>query len=130
MLIKKGATFEWNKKCRRAFDKLKSAFVSAPILAHYDPAKQTFVECDSSDYVTSGILSQMGDDGALHPVAFMSKKLDCAECNYEIYDKELLAIVRYMETWRPELSGTEHPFTVISDHKNLEYFIITKQLTR
>ncbi|KAI0991735.1 hypothetical protein K3495_g16452, partial [Podosphaera aphanis] len=59
-----------------------------------------------------------------------SKKHSPAECNYEIYDKELLAIVRAFEEWRPELEGAAHPIAVISDHKNLEYFMSTKQLNR
>ena len=53
-----------------------------------------------------------------------------AKCNYEIYDKELLAIIRAFKVWRPELEGTEKPITVISDHKNLEYFMTTKLLSR
>ncbi|XP_044717105.1 uncharacterized protein HRG_09374 [Hirsutella rhossiliensis] len=60
----------------------------------------------------------------------MSKKYDPAECNYEIYDKELLAIVRCFECWRPELQGTHHQITVITDHANLRYFMTTKQLSR
>ena len=66
----------------------------APILAHYKQGVKTIVETDSSDYVSSGVLSQLGDDELLHPVAFFSKNLNPAECNYEIYDKELLAIIR------------------------------------
>lgn len=89
-----------------------------------------FVECDASDFVSSGILSQEDDQGTLHPVAFMSKKYDPAECNYEIYDKELLAIVRCFECWRPEPQGTHHQITVITDHANLRYFMTTKQLSR
>jgi hypothetical protein len=53
-----------------------------------------------------------------------------AECNYEIYDKELLAIVRAFEEWRPELAGTEEPIKILTDHKNLAYFMSTKQLNR
>ncbi|KAH0603285.1 uncharacterized protein H6S33_007607 [Morchella sextelata] len=53
-----------------------------------------------------------------------------AECNYEIYDKELLAIIRFFEEWRPELEGATHPIAVISDYKNLKYFMSTKQLNR
>ena len=60
----------------------------------------------------------------------MSRKYDPAECNYEIYDKELLAIVRCFESWRSELQGTEHPISVLSDHSNLVYFMTTKHLTR
>ena len=77
------------------------------------------VEADSSDYVTGGILSQYNEDGVLHPVAYFSKRLSPAECNYEIYDKELLAIIRCFEQWRPELEGAGFPIKVLSDHKNL-----------
>jgi hypothetical protein len=55
------------------------------------------LECDASDWVSSGILSQYDDGGVLHPVAFMSKKYDPAEGNYEVYDKELMANVRCFE---------------------------------
>lgn len=51
-----------------------------------------------------------------------------AECNYEIYDKELLAIIKSLEEWRPELQGTQEPFKILTDHKKLEYFTNTKAL--
>lgn len=129
-LTKKDAKFNWTATCQEAFQTLKSLFTSAPILRHFDPSKETIVECDASDFVSSGILSQYDSDGTLHPVAFMSKKYDPAECNYEVYDKELLAIVRCFEDWRPELQGTAHQVTVITDHSNLRYFMTTKQLSR
>ena len=66
----------------------------------------------------------------LHPVAFFSKNLNPAECNYEIYDKELLAIIRCFEQWRPKREGTGVLVKVIIDHKSLEYFMTTKKLTR
>ncbi|OAQ57620.2 retrovirus polyprotein [Pochonia chlamydosporia 170] len=120
-LTKKLVTWNWTSSCQGAFDTLKNSFTSAPILRHFDPTKEVFVECDASDFVSSGILSQEDDQGVLHPVAFMSKKYDPAECNYEIYDKELLAIVRCFECWRPELQGAHHPITVITDHANLRF---------
>jgi RNase H-like domain found in reverse transcriptase/Reverse transcriptase (RNA-dependent DNA polymerase)/Integrase zinc binding domain/Chromo (CHRromatin Organisation MOdifier) domain/Integrase core domain len=129
-LTRKLVKWNWTSSCQEAFDMLKNSFTSAPILRHFDPAKEVFVECDASDFVSSGILSQEDDQGILHPVAFMSKKYDPAECNYEIYDKELLAIVRCFECWRPELQGTHHQITVITDHANLRYFMTTKQLSR
>ena len=107
-LTKKDAKFNWTATCQEAFQTLKSLFTSAPILRHFDPSKETIVECDASDFVSSGILSQYDSDGTLHPVAFMSKKYDPAECNYEVYDKELLAIVRCFEDWRSELQGIAH----------------------
>jgi hypothetical protein len=128
----KGQNFDWNQHQagRIAFEALKEAVLSALILAHFDHSKESFVEVDSSDYVQGGVLSQKGDDGLLHLVAFFSRKLSPAECNYEIYDKELLAIVEAFEQWRPELEGTELPIQVITDHKALEYFMTTKRLTR
>ena len=76
-----------------AFESLKKAFTSAPILAHVDPEKPFIIEADASDFALGSILSQQGDDEKLHPVAFHSRKFDAAEINYEIHDKELLAIV-------------------------------------
>ena len=67
---------------------------------------------------------------SLHPVAFFSKKHSPAECNYEIYDKELMAIIRCFEEWRAELQSSINPIRVLSDHKNLEYFMTNKLLSR
>ena len=123
--------FIWTTECQHAFDGLKDAFETAPILAHFDPNKETWVETDASDFVTAGVLSQM-HDGVLRPVAFFSKKMNPAQCNYMIYDKELLAIIRAFETWRPEVASVDpsNPVKVYTDHRNLEYFMSTKQLTR
>jgi hypothetical protein len=129
-LTRKGERFSWTVACQNAFVKLKHSFTTAPLLRHFDPAKEIFVETDASDFVSSGILSQKDNNGNLHPVAFMSKKHNPAECNYEIYDKELLAIVRCFEGWRAELQGASKPITVLTDHRNLVYFMTTKQLTR
>jgi hypothetical protein len=88
------------------------------------------VETDASDYVFAGVLSQYDDEGILYPVTFFSKKHSPAECNYEIYDKELMAIVCAFEEWRPELQSVINPIHVLSDHKNLEYFTTMKLLNR
>ena len=127
---KKGTSFVWDASCKRAFQMLKDAFVNAPILRHFDPDREVIVETDASDFVSAGVLSQYDDEGVLHPIAFFSKRHSAAECNYEIYDKELLAIVRVFEAWRPELEGSQFPIQVLSDHKNLEYFRSTKLLSR
>ncbi len=75
-------------------------------------------------------MSKKNDDGILHPIAFFSQNLLPAECNYEIYDKELLAIVRFLEHWRLELESTDVSVQIFTDHKSLEYFMHTKELTR
>ena len=126
----KNAPFVWSEACQQAFDGLKRAVTFAPILKHYDRAKETILETDSSDYVTEEVFSQYDDEGILHPVAFYSKNLNPAECNYEIYDKELLAIIRCFEAWRPELEATDIPVKVFTDHKALEHFMEIKELTR
>lgn len=84
------------------------------------------VETDASDCVSVGVLSQYGDDGLLHPVAFFSKKHPPVECNFEIHDKELMAIIRCFEEWRAELQSTVNPIQVL----NLEYFMSNKLLGR
>jgi transposase InsO family protein len=129
-LTKKGVPFAWGPECESAFRRLKEAFTTAPILAPFDWTKEIILETDASDYVSAGILSQYDDEGCLRPVAYFSKKHSATECNYEIYDKELMAIVRCFEEWRPELEGASSPIKVISDHKNLEYFTTTKLLNR
>jgi hypothetical protein len=78
---------------RTLIQRLKSTFVDAPVLTPFDWTKEVIRETDAPDYVSAGVLSQYDDDGVLRPVAFFSKKQTPAECNYEIYDKELLAII-------------------------------------
>jgi len=121
--------FVWGPEQQAAFNLLKKVFTSAPILRQFDYDPEIIVATDASDYVSASILSQYDDEGILHLVAFYSKKHSPAECNCEIrYDKELLAIVRAFEEWRPHLEGSLHPIQILSDHKNLEYFMSTKLL--
>ena len=94
--IKYGA-FEWTTECQKAFEDLKRAFTTAPVLAHYDSKLETWVETDASNFVVAGVLFQKHGK-ELRPVAYFSKKMTPAKCNYMIYDKELLAIVKSFET--------------------------------
>ena len=121
--------FKWSEACQQAFKDLKRAFTTAPVLTHYDSSLETWVETDASNFVIAGVLSQMHGE-VLKPVAYFSKKMTPAECNYMIYDKELLAIVKSFETWRPELTSVDEPVRVLTDHQNLEHFMTTKQLNR
>jgi hypothetical protein len=66
----------------------------------------------------------------LHPIAFYLKKITPAECNYEIYDKELLAIVLCLKEWTAELEISQEVVKILCDHWNLEYFMSTKKLNR
>ena len=96
-LTKKGIRFEWGGDCEAAFQELKLRFTSVPVLRHFNPEREIIVETDASDYVSAGMMSQYNTDGTLHPVAFFSKKHSPMECNYEVYDKELMAIIRCFE---------------------------------
>jgi hypothetical protein len=87
------------------------------------------LETDASDGVVAGVLSQLHPDGEWHPVAFFSKTMAPAECNYAIHDKEMLDIIRSLSQWRAELQGTGSRLKIYTDHKALEYFMTTKQLT-
>ena len=129
-LTQKDTPFQWNDACQQAFERMKQSVTSAPVLRHFDRARQAVLETDSSDYVNGGVLSQHDDEGVLHPVAFYSRSMLPAECNYEIYDKELLAIIKCLEHWRPELEATERPIDIYTDHKALEHFMTSKELTR
>lgn len=99
-----------------AFYRLKEAFTTAPILVHFDPSKVPIVETDASDFALGAVLSQKGDDNKLHPVAYHSRKLSKQEMNYEVHDKELLAVADAFSRWRRYLEGAEQHIEVFSDH--------------
>src|SRR3989440_229865 len=97
---KKGVPFKWDIPSQEAFDLLKKKFTSAPVLMVFDPAKPIYIETDASDYALGACISQKDDQGRLHPVAFLSRKFTAAELNYQIHDKELMAIVAACQEWR------------------------------
>ena len=106
---------------------------SAPVLIFPDDSCSYHVEANSSDVATRAVLSQRTSSengGKWHPVAFFSKSLSPVEQNYEIHDKEMLAIIRMLEEWRHYLEGTPCQFEVWMDHKNLEYFHMSKKLNQ
>jgi hypothetical protein len=92
-LTRKNTTFIWDTACTDSFAALKHTFMTTPILRYFEYNHKAVVETNALDYVSAGILSQYDDRGILHPVTFFSKKHSPAECNYEIYNKELMAIV-------------------------------------
>lgn len=129
-LTKKDKPFLWTENEQFAFEELKRRFTEAPILAIFDPEQPIIVETDASDYAIGACISQMGKDGRLHPIAFYSRKMSPAEANYDIHDKELLAIVAAFQEWRVYLEGSKYPVKVFTDHKNLTWFTTTKKLNR
>ena len=127
-LTKKDEPFNWTIRQEEAFNELKLACCQEPVLKLFDPQKPVRLETDASDLAIGACLSQEYD-GKWHPVAFYSRKMSLAEQNYDIHDKELLAIVSAFGHWRTYLEGA--PKTdVYTDHKNLLYFTTTKELNR
>jgi hypothetical protein len=120
--------FQWNKEAQTAFQKLKDIFITAPSLLQFDFDKATQIETDSSGWCLGGTLLQPDLQGLWTPCAFFSKKLSVTECNYLIYNKEMLTIIRCLEEWDSELCGVQE-FEICSDHKNLEYFMTTRKLS-
>ncbi len=76
------------------FDHMKKRMTEVFILRHFDQNKETILETNSFNYVNDDILSQYNDEETLHSMIYYSKNLSFAECNYKIYDKKLLAIIR------------------------------------
>jgi len=93
-LTKKDQPSEWEAEQQLAFKIMVEAITTAPVLRHFDHEREEIIETDTSDYVSAGVLSQYDEEGVLHPVAYFSKKHSPAECNYDIYDKELMAIIK------------------------------------
>jgi len=127
-LTKKEKEWEWGDKQQGAFDTLKTAMIMEPILQHFNPERAVIIKTDASDYAIGAICLQPDDNGILHPVAYYSRKLKDPECNYDIHDKELLVIVDALRKWDTNCKTTGPKITILTDHKNLEYWKTKKDL--
>src|SRR5882724_9241306 len=126
----KGTPWHFSDECHSAFEAFKKAFTTAPVLTHWIPDTQITVETDASDYALAAVLSITTSNGKLHPIAFHSRTFSAPELNYDVHDKELLAIFEAFKRWRHYLEGSGLPIDVVTDHWNLQYFSTTKILTR
>ena len=129
-LTKKDASWLWGSAQQQAFNTLKNNFTLQPILAMWEPGRPTRLEVDTSGYTTGGVLLQQLDDDHWHPIAFRLESMVEAERNYKIYNKEMLTVIRALEDWRHYLEGLPQPFTIVTDHRNLEYWRTAQNLTR
>ncbi|KAG1928308.1 retrotransposable element [Pimephales promelas] len=123
------SSFRWSDAAQTAFDRLKTLFTTAPILLTPDVSRQFIVEVDASEVGVGAVLSQRSAaDGKVHPCAFFSHRLSPAERNYDVGNRELLAIRLALGEWRQWLEGSTVPFLVWTDHRNLEYIRSAKRL--
>ena len=123
-------TWQWGTEEQKSFDTLKSRVTEEPILAQPNLADQFTLEVDASGFAVGAVLLQRKADGKLHPVGYYSSTLNEAERNYDIYDLELLAIVKALRNWRPYLAGSPHKIKVLSDHMNLQYWRQPQKISR
>ena len=121
-LTKKNTPFMWTTECRTALNTLISTVTEGPTLAQPDMSRPFFLQVDASAYATGAILSQQDDRGKHRAIGFLSKTFNEAERNYNIHDRELLAVFRGLAHWQHLLLSSPHVTTVLMDHKNLEYY--------
>ena len=138
-LTKKGSMFKWEAHHQEAFDKIRTIMCKAPVLLQPDFNKKFYLQTDASAYGVGTILSQEGDvtpslathkKPILHPIAYFSATFTPTEHNYDIYKRELLAVMKALAHWRPYLGWTKHPFTIMTDHANLQYWKSPRNLNR
>ena len=129
-LTKKEVPFQWGPNQQQAFDNLKTAFTTAPILRLWNPELPTKLEVDASGFATGGVILQQQEDQLWRPVAFRSSSMNDAERNYEIYDREMLAVILALKDWRHFLEGAHNPFTIVTDHSNLQFWRTAQNLSR
>src|SRR5882757_9259497 len=136
-LTKKMMPWVWTEAQTTAFETLKKLMCSKPVLTQPQYNKLFVVHTDTSAYGVGAILLQEGEINPqkpvkprLHPIAYYSVTFTPTERNYDIYERELLAVLKALQNWRPHLAWTPHPFTLITDHANLTFWKHPRKVNR
>ena len=129
-MMRKENKWNWGERQQKAFEELKERFTTEPVLVTPDLDKEMRMEADALDFATEEILSMKCEDEKWRPVAYISKLLNEAERNYEIHNKEMLAIIWYLEAWRYFLEEAKDQFEIQTDYKNLKYFMKAQKLNQ
>ena len=145
-LTKKTTPWHWGKDQHRAFEELKTRMCCGPVLTQPNFSKRFYLQTDASAYGVGAILSQEGENPntsprsllnptrrlkpKLHPIAYYSATFTPTERNYDIYERELLAVMKSLAHWRPYLGWTKEPFIILTDHANLQYWKSPRDLNR
>ena len=129
-LTKKGVQWEWTEEREEAFQKLKQLICEEPVLLMPQLEQPFELEVDTSNYTIGATLNQKDERDRWHPVAYYSTTLSETERNYDIYDKELLAVVKSLRHWRTYLVGAPHQIVIHTDHSNLLYWKEPRKISR
>ena len=130
LLTRKNEPWNWTPLQQGAFDELKHIFSSAPVLQIPNVLRPFSIMTDASLLAAGAVLLQTDANEELHPCAYFSRTFTVAQQNYNIYDRELLAVILALEKWQQYLQGTQHPITIITNHKNLSYIKDHRKLSR
>ena len=139
-LTKKDIVWNWGECQQQAFEELKQCICTGPVLQQPDFGKRFYLQADASLYSVGAVLSQEGKHltptlakqhkPILHPIAYYSATFTQTERNYDIYERELLAMMKALAHWRQYLGWTKEPFVIMTDHANLQYWKSPKNLNR
>ena len=129
LLTKKDQEYVWEEPQQKVFQELKDCLTLSPVLQLLDLSKPFTVQTDASKLGTGTVLLQQDATGVSHPCAYLSQALVGAEQNYQVYDLELLAVIRVLKAWRPYLISPVEPMIFYTDHQNITYFRQPQDLT-
>ena len=121
-LTKKDKPFIWTQECTDALEQLIQAVTSEPVLYQPDWSKQFELEVDTLLFVIGAVLFQRDDEGRRRPISYFSQALNPAERNYDIWDREFLAIIRGLKHNWHLLVDSPHKVVVLTDHENLAHY--------
>ena len=107
-LLKTGVKWHWGEEQQKVFKEIKQLIMSKPVLRQPDQTKPFKVEVDASNYTMGAVLVQRDEKNILHPIAFFSKSMNEAQCNYDIYNKELLGLREMLHHWHQYLFQPQH----------------------
>lgn len=119
--------FTWTPEAQKSFDSIKTLLTTAPVLSNPDFTKKFYLHCDASDFGIGAVLVQLDDEGNERPVAFMSKKLNTAQRNYSVTERECLAAIEAIRRFRCYLELQD--FEVVTDHSSLLWLMKQPDLT-
>ena len=129
-LTKKDTQFEWTQECTEALEQLIQAITSEPVLYQPDFTKQFELEVDASLFAIGAVLFQKDEEGQQRPISYFSQALNPAERNYDIWDREFLAMIRGLKHNRHLLIGSPHKVIVLTDHENLAHYRHPQKINR
>ena len=121
--------WHWGDEEQKAFQQLKDALCTAPVLVHADATRPYVIQTDASAFAIGGFLAQQQADGSLRPVAYWSRKLNGAETRYSATERELLALVEAVDEWRVYVEGSPHAILLRSDHRPLMWLNTKPELS-